>query len=158
VFSATHCLLKDRDYLILTEISEKGQHKEILISAQTETLQTPAGTLTFEKNAEISALTNNTIFVDKDLLEYPLKLRKWGTGDAFHPFGMTGKKKLSKFFKDEKLSLIEKEQVWLLCSQDKIVWVIGMRADERFKVTEQTKHILKIELAVPSKEFGTPKD
>ncbi|TXD84199.1 tRNA lysidine(34) synthetase TilS [Subsaximicrobium wynnwilliamsii] len=158
VFSATHCLLKDRDYLILTEISEKGQHKEILISAQTETLQTPAGTVTFEKNAEISALTNNTIFVDKDRLKYPLKLRKWGTGDAFHPFGMTGKKKLSKFFKDEKLSLIEKEQVWLLCSQDKIVWVIGMRADERFKVTEQTKHILKIELAVPSKEFGTPKD
>ena len=59
---------------------------------------------------------------------------------------MKGKKKVSKYFKDEKLSLIEKENVRLLCSDKKIVWVIGMRADDRFKVTEITKQILKIEI------------
>jgi len=59
---------------------------------------------------------------------------------------MDGKKKLSKFFKDEKLSLPEKEQAWLLCSNKQIVWVIGLRADNRFKVTNETKPILKISL------------
>ncbi len=59
---------------------------------------------------------------------------------------MTGKKKLSKYFKDEKYSLLDKENAWLLCSEDNIVWVIGKRADNRFKVTENTKQILKVEL------------
>jgi len=57
---------------------------------------------------------------------------------------MNGKKKLSKFFKDEKLSLLAKEKVWVLCSNDKIVWVIGLRSDDRFKVTSNTRDILKI--------------
>ena len=59
---------------------------------------------------------------------------------------MIGKKKLSKYFKDEKLSLINKENVWLLCSGDDIVWVINKRTDNRFKVTDSTKQILKITL------------
>jgi tRNA(Ile)-lysidine synthase len=57
---------------------------------------------------------------------------------------MVGKKKISKFFKDEKLSLIEKNNTWLLCSNEQIVWVIGMRMDDRFKVTNETQTILKI--------------
>ena len=71
-------------------------------------------------------------------------MRQWQEGDYFYPFGMKGEKKLSKFFKDEKLSLIEKENVLLLCSGDDIVWVINRRPDDRFKVTESTKKILKI--------------
>lgn len=59
---------------------------------------------------------------------------------------MKGKKKLSKYFKDEKLSLTDKENTLLLCSDDKIVWVIGRRADDRFKVTKKTKHILNIRI------------
>ena len=59
---------------------------------------------------------------------------------------MEGKKKLSKYFKDEKLSLVDKESVWLLCSENKIIWIINKRADNRFKVTESTKQIIKIEL------------
>ena len=84
------------------------------------------------------------IYVDKKNLTYPLERRRCNEGDIFYPFGMNGKKKLSKFFKDEKLSLLAKEKVWVLCSNDKIVWVIGLRSDDRFKVTSNTRDILKI--------------
>jgi tRNA(Ile)-lysidine synthase len=87
----------------------------------------------------------STIYVDKDLLKYPLTVRKWEKGDYFYPFGMTGKKKLSKYFKDEKWSIPEKEEVFLLSSADqKIIWIVGSRMDDRFKVTNQTNQILKI--------------
>jgi len=71
-------------------------------------------------------------------------LRRWKEGDVFQPFGMEGKKKLSKFFKDEKLSLVAKENIWVLCSNEAIVWVIGSRLDNRFKVTKTTKNIIRI--------------
>ncbi|MCB0388199.1 MAG: tRNA lysidine(34) synthetase TilS, partial [Winogradskyella sp.] len=87
-----------------------------------------------------------TIYVDKDLLKYPLTVRKWEKGDYFYPFGMESKKKLSKFFKDEKLSILEKEKVWLLCSNQDIVWILNYRADNRFKITDKTHNILKITL------------
>jgi tRNA(Ile)-lysidine synthase len=74
-------------------------------------------------------------------------LRKWQEGDFFYPLGMNGKKKkVSKFFKDEKLSLLDKENTWILCSNDAIVWIVGMRADERFKVNNTNNPILKLEL------------
>ena len=91
-------------------------------------------------------LHSNIIYVDEGQLRFPLLVRKWQEGDYFFPLGMKGKKKLSKYFKDEKLSLIDKENTWLLCSEDTILWVIGKRADDRFKVTENTKQILKFEI------------
>ena len=89
--------------------------------------------------------TNSTIFVDQDKLEFPLTLRHWNEGDIFQPFGMEGKsKKVSKLFKDEKLSVVEKESTWLLCSNNQIIWVVGMRQDDRYKINSETKKILKI--------------
>lgn len=74
-------------------------------------------------------------------------LRHWNKGDSFQPFGMNGKsKKVSKLFKDEKLSLVEKENLWLLCSNDEIVWIIGLRQDERFRIENTTTNRLKIQL------------
>ena len=74
-------------------------------------------------------------------------LRHWNKGDSFQPFGMNGKsKKVSKLFKDEKLSLVEKENSWLLCSNDEIVWIIGLRQDERFRIENTTTNRLKIQL------------
>lgn len=145
VFAANFRLLKDRDYLILSPIDET-EEIEFLIDVNTEEVKIPLK-LTFSKAATISVASNTVIFVDADQLVYPLVLRKWKTGDVFSPFGMNGKsKKVSKLFKDEKLSLIEKENTWLLCSNNQIVWVIGVRADERFRTSNSTKNILRIEL------------
>ncbi|WP_339918065.1 tRNA lysidine(34) synthetase TilS [Yeosuana marina] len=146
VFSSTHRLLKDRDYLILTDITSSEDSQVITITENDTDIQIPSGVLHFNQVDAMSTTKSGMLYVDKALLNYPLFVRKWQEGDFFYPLGMNGKKKLSKYLKDEKLSLIEKENIWLLTSGDDIVWVIGKRADNRFKVTEQTKHILKIEL------------
>ncbi len=87
------------------------------------------------------------LYADKETLKEDITIRKWKKGDYFYPFGMEGKKKLlSKFFKDEKMDLVDKEKQWLLCSNGAIVWVIGRRGDDRFRVTSKTKKILKITL------------
>ena len=84
--------------------------------------------------------------LDYDKLEFPLFLRKWKKGDFFFPLGMKGKKKLSDFFIDNKISIPEKEQIWVLCSTDEIIWVVGMRISERFKISEKTKKAYIVQL------------
>jgi len=102
--------------------------------------------LFFDEADAIFNNSGNQIYVDKNKIQFPLELRLWKEGDSFSPMGMKGKKKISKYLKDEKLSLVEKENTWVLTSEDNIIWVIGKRADERFKVTEVTNSILKIKL------------
>ncbi|KJD33097.1 potassium ABC transporter ATPase [Tamlana nanhaiensis] len=148
VFSNEFRLIKDRDYLLLTK-NEVETFSEVVISDIQDPVETPFGVLNFEEvqsNPSDLKSENHFIFVDKDQLEFPLSIRKKAEGDVFYPIGMQGKKKLSKYFKDEKFSLLEKENTWLLCSGEAIVWIINRRADNRFKVTENTKNILKIEL------------
>lgn len=82
--------------------------------------------------------------IDADLLQYPLKLRRWQEGDWFIPFGMTGKKKISDFLTDKKLSPIDKERQFVLISGEDIVWVVGRRIDDRYRLTNQTDNVLKI--------------
>lgn len=143
LFSETHLLLKDRNILILKKLSAEEKKESFSIQKGKEAIEIPIS-LRFTEVSEMKKTDRNIIFVDSNQLEYPLTLRKWKNGDVFQPFGMKGKKKLSKFFKDEKLSLIAKENVWLLCSGQNIIWVVGMRQDENFKVTGQTDKILKI--------------
>ncbi len=145
VFSQTHRLVKDREDIILTDKQPKAfSHLQIGI---TDTfLSLPFGNLIFEDAKRLKVSEASRIYVDKDLLKYPLTVRKWEEGEYFYPFGMSGRKKVSKFFKDEKLSLLEKEKTLLLCSGNQIVWIIGKRLDDRFKVTDHTKHILKISI------------
>lgn len=141
VFSNTHRLLKNREELVLMEIDTEKRSEEILIYE--EEITSPIN-LKIEPSKYIGETEKNLIYVASEKLNFPLKLRKWKSGDTFQPFGMEGKKKLSKFFKDEKIPLNEKEKIWLLLNDEKIVWVIGYRMDESFKVTEKTKKILKI--------------
>lgn len=146
VFSETHRLLKDRDFLILTSKNPKPKTIETsyLVNKNLDDLKAGFGTVIFEDVFELGQATSQSIYVDKDKIKAPLTIRKWEQGDYFYPIGMHGKKKLSKYFKDEKLSLLEKEAIWVLCSQNAIVWVIGRRADNRFKIMPKTENILKI--------------
>jgi len=146
VFSNTHRLLKDRNILILSKMPIQKENLEFHIDETQPIFERDEFKLTLSESTRINVSnTTNMIFVDKDKIKWPLVLRKWKNGDYFYPFGMQGKKKLSKFFKDEKLSLLQKETLWVLCSADTIVWVVKFRLDDRYKITENTKTILKIE-------------
>ena len=85
--------------------------------------------------------SGNVACLDADKLQYPLVLRHWKKGDWFVPFGMKGRKKLSDFFADKKMNIIDKERVWLMVSGDDIVWVVGHRVDARYAVTDKTKRV-----------------
>jgi tRNA(Ile)-lysidine synthase len=138
VMASGYRLLKDRHYLILEPFIEYKELVYTIHEGQSEVnhpIQLKLSQVTAVK--EISK--NNSIFVDNHLINYPLFLRKWQEGDYFYPFGMNGqKKKVSKYFKDEKFSLSDKENTWLLCSENEVIWVVGHRADNRYKVTENT--------------------
>ena len=144
VRSRTHRLVKDRDFLLLTKIADNFQ-KEFQITKEETEIQLPIG-LSISTVHIIEEVGPNVLYLDKETLKYPLTLRKWQKGDYFYPLGMGGRKKLSKYFKDEKVDVIAKEKQWLLCSGNEIIWVVGKRADDRYKITNSTKKILKIAL------------
>lgn len=86
-------------------------------------------------------------FVDADKIKWPIELRKWQAGDSFIPLGMKGRKKISDFLIDEKISLLEKENTFVLLSNNEIVWLVGHRISEMFKITDKTQHVLKLEIS-----------
>jgi tRNA(Ile)-lysidine synthase len=145
VFSATHVLLKDREKLILSERNETATEAVFLIDSKESKVNVPLN-ISFCNVSYLSESDSNCIFVDEDKITFPLTLRKWRTGDCFYPSGMTGKKKLSKYFKDEKYSLLDKHNQWLLCTDDQIIWVIGKRADQRFLAQKDTVKTIQIAL------------
>ena len=149
LFSKTHRLLKDRDFILLTEInSAKAKEKQYEIKKDQQFLQLNEFKLVFRetKHLETKVESKDIVFINMDKLQFPLQLRRWQKGDFFYPLGMQGKKKLSKYFKDEKFSLYDKENIWLLCSDNEIVWILGKRLDDRFKINNNTKNIVRIDL------------
>lgn len=154
-FSETHRLIKDREFLIVEVISKKSNvistkvkknQKNIVIDKHTLTFSKSAKILNFDPDSYRGLTLNSTAQFDLDKLKFPLEIRKWQNGDSFYPLGMKGKKKLSDFFIDKKLSIHQKENTWLLTSNGDIVWVIGQRIDDRFKVTNTTKNIYLVKL------------
>lgn len=142
VHSKTHMLLKDRTHLLLAKRAAK--ERQVFWVSEMGTEDGAPVTLTVEPAAVVNKAPQNIIYVDKAKLNFPLQLRSWQKGDYFYPFGLQGKKKLSKFFKDERMTLLSKASQWLLCSGDAIIWVIGKRFDARFKVEASTQNIVKI--------------
>ncbi len=135
-------LLKDREQLVLSP-KKTLEKTTFQIDSVNNTLPLPIQ-LNIESVAALTPITANQIIVDANKLEFPLTLRHWQKGDYFYPFGMQGSKKISDYFVDAKISRLEKDNIWLLCSADRIVWVVGERADDRFKVNNNTKYLLKI--------------
>ena len=146
ILSQSFRLLKDREVLILEPLPKNDGMVYAIDEAQRD-IDFPIRLKLQEVSRVTDNSTKNMLFVNNQLIKFPLFVRKWQEGDYFYPLGMKGqKKKVSKYFKDEKLSLTEKENTWILCSENEIIWIIGMRADDRFKVTEDTTQILKIEV------------
>jgi tRNA(Ile)-lysidine synthase len=146
LYTQTHKLLKDRDVILINPTSTgslKGSPEQWLITDQSQEQNTPIQ-FNFTKVDSLKESGPEVIYVPTDMLEFPLILRRWEKGDVFYPFGGPGKKKISKFFKDERLSLVRKNKTWLLQCGDRIMWVVGLRADERFRVPESCSAITKI--------------
>lgn len=144
VYSDTHRLIRDREKLLLTEKKKNSSKKEYVLNEGDNFMLLPPGTFCISETDMVGQASKSCIYVPKRKLQFPLVIRKWEKGDYFYPFGMKGKKKISRFFKDEKFSLPEKENTWLLFSGGEIVWVINHRADDRFAVDEEDKEIFKI--------------
>ncbi len=149
ILSPTHRILKNRNRLIISPLEE--QQNNILLIEENDNeafFQEGRLTLSLKKiNAEAGISRDATIaMLDAKDIQFPLLLRRWKQGDYFYPLGMRKKKKLSRFFIDNKLSLVEKEKIWVLESGKKIIWVVGQRIDDRFKVTEKTSRLLTISL------------
>jgi len=148
VLSKTHRLIKHRDHSLLSRFQEKDNTSgELQVFEHDQRIELKDVSIQFNtlslNNLEPISPDPLTEKFDKNLLTFPLEVRKWKKGDYFYPIGMKGKKKLSKFFKDEKYSLLQKENIWLLCSGVDVIWVIGKRMDDRYKITDKTIHILK---------------
>ncbi len=144
--SSTHQLVIDRIYIYVKEKTNPIKiHNYQITNINDNDIEHLPINLNFEDIKEPEFTSNkNEIYVSFTADFFPLTLRKWKIGDKFKPFGMNGFKKLSDYFKDEKFSKFEKEECWILESDKKIVWVVGYRMDDRFKVSENSKRILRI--------------
>lgn len=152
-FSPTHRIVKDRDYLLVDAL-EKGEDKASNLAASyhiypsNHVMEYPVK-LSLELHSAtgfVLTIQPNTACLDYDRLKFPLIIRKWKRGDSFYPLGMKGKKKLSDFFIDQKFSIPQKEKTWLLCCGKDIVWIIGHRIDDRYKITPETMKVLRISM------------
>jgi len=143
-------LVRDRESLILSPIQSEKRKQFYLEEGMKE--------LAFPVHLKISVSEKKDKFkisdsrlvacIDRDHIQFPLLIRRWRQGDYFKPLGMNGFKKISDFFIDSKLSLPEKENVWILANGEQVVWIIGYRLDDRYKITSGTRNIIKLEIVV----------
>ena len=148
IVSATHRVLKNRRFLIITPL-ETTVATHVLVEAADTTVAFADGLLRLQRLAaeRVGGLDQGprVALLDASAVRFPLLLRPWKTGDYFYPLGMRKKKKLSRFFIDNKLSVAQKEKVWVVEMDKKIVWVVGLRIDDRCRLGAGTKEVLRIE-------------
>jgi tRNA(Ile)-lysidine synthase len=148
VASQSHQIIKNRNFLIVTE--KNTQLSELILIDEGNTkIETQDFVMKLKSiRADKFEINKGLKYcaIDAKLIEFPLLLRKWRTGDYLYPFGMTKKKKLSKVLIDAKIPLHEKETIWVVESNKKIVWVVGVKSDNRFRVSEKTQNVLCFEI------------
>jgi len=150
-----HRIIKFRNWFIISKAKSENA-ETIIIEEGTKNVQCSMFNVQFStfqtsslkplQRSPFGQTSDAVACLDADEIVYPLILRKWKQGDYFYPLGMKKKKKLARFFIDQKLSKTEKEKMWVIEMNKKIIWVVGIRIDDRFKITEKTKKILKISL------------
>ena len=148
VQSASHRILKNRKWLIISPIAASAK-KILLIEEADDKILFDEGEITIKRKPAGSAPDKDPLkaYVDLHAVSFPLLLRPWKQGDYFYPFGMQKKKKLSRFFIDQKLSLSQKEKIWVIESDKKIIWIVGQRIDDRVKISPQTREIIQFTLS-----------
>lgn len=148
-FSNSHRLVVDREQLILTPLPHSAELvPQVAIADHINEILQPVHLLlnTFDRPHSLRWENDPCLATfDVDTLSFPLTLRKWEKGDWFIPLGMRGRKKVSDFFTDEKMSQTQKEDTWLLCCNHDIVWIVGKRIDQRFCVTSKTQKLISVQ-------------
>jgi tRNA(Ile)-lysidine synthase len=156
-FSATHQLIKHGNSFIIKLIDKKETNEVIEIEENQENISVDNRLITISKlnlkkladkrKLDVILKNKNYAALDENNLRFPLQLRTWKPGDYFIPFGMKGKKKkLSDFLTDQKISIDKKNKIYVITSNNEVVWIVGKRVDERFAVTGNTKHVLLMQL------------
>lgn len=147
VSSTTHRVLRNRNWLLIDPIEEKT-HEIIVMEEGVESVSFNNILLQISRYEGYRSPDDNTnhAWMDLDAVRFPLLLRPWKPGDYFYPLGMKKKKKIARFLTDLKLSLVEKENQWVIESDKKIIWVIGRRIDDRVKISPSSKSTMLIRL------------
>ena len=147
ISSSSHRILRNRNWLIISP-HDAYIAAPILVESADAVIEYAGNKLQFEWQPSVQKIKEDTnlAYINFAEIKFPLLLRKWKQGDYFYPLGMNKKKKLSRFFVDQKLSLLQKEKVWVIESDKKIIWVVGYRIDNRFKIKDATKEHLFITL------------
>ncbi len=152
ISSGTHKIIKNRVWLIISPVNTlEANHilinendKEVTFEAGKIKLKIPNQEVRINEPGREGVKINEMATLDAAKITFPILLRKWKQGDYFYPLGMQKKKKLSRFFIDQKISITDKEKIWVLESNKRIIWIIGKRIDDRFKITDKTKKMLTI--------------
>lgn len=145
ICSHTHRILHNRGWLIITALTD-GSSMHVLIEESDTSIFFGKHQMFIKQMEKPGKIDSNIklALLDAGNIRFPLLVRKWKRGDYFYPLGMQKKKKLSKFFIDNKFSLVDKENAWVVEMDKKIIWVVGHRIDDRFKITSSTKQVLQL--------------
>lgn len=144
--SDTHNLLINRSQIIIQK--KKNSDFNVYHINEGENIIFPINIVSNTIKGDKTPLKTkaNIALLDRDKLAFPLTLRKWRKSDYFHPLGMSGRKKLSDFFIDNKISLFQKSEVWVLLNGNEIVWIVGHRIDNNYRISNNTQNIFKLTL------------
>jgi tRNA(Ile)-lysidine synthase len=149
IASASHRILRNRAWLILSELGKLVGAPQVIEAFDSTNYISESKILKlgspvpFTLDKPIPLLPDNEAWIDAAALRFPLILRPWKPGDYFYPLGMQKKKKVARFLIDKKVAPQDKENIWVLESDKRIVWVVGQRMDDRFKLTEMCKDVIK---------------